>query len=82
MKVFGWLATDRTGRCASPVWVAVAGTSLREALSLTRAAGFRGLKGGNCDKLPPWVVAEVSAHPGQVCWHSFVAEFVGEWQHG
>jgi hypothetical protein len=38
------------------------------------------LKGGNRDKLPSWVVDVVSAHPGQVCWHSFGAAFVGEWQ--
>jgi hypothetical protein len=80
MKVFGWLAWDHTRRCDSPVWVAVADVNLREALSLTRAAGFHGLKGGNREKLPLWVVDTVSAHPGQVCWHSFGAAFVGEWQ--
>ena len=80
MKIFGWLTWDRSGRCDSPVWVTVAGVSLSEGLSLTRAAGFHGLKGGNRDTLPQWVVDEVSAHPGCVCWHSFGAAFVGEWQ--
>ena len=80
MKIFGWLAWDHSGRCHSPVWVAVAGVSLSEALSLARAAGFHGLKGGNRDKLPSWVIDVVSAHPGQICWHSFGAPFVGEWQ--
>jgi hypothetical protein len=60
--------------------VAVAGVSLTEALSLARKTGFHGLKGGNRDKPPPWVVDVVSARPGQVCWHSFGAAFVGEWQ--
>jgi hypothetical protein len=80
MKTFGWLARDPSGRCDSPVWVAVAGTSLGDALSRSRAAGFHGLKGGNRNKLPSWVVDVAIAHPGQVCWHSFGAAFIGEWQ--